>query len=61
MGRRIQIRREKKFRTTPWASTGLVISLFSTISPVLALEVVQKFFSQQIRILRPKITLKRYI
>jgi hypothetical protein len=48
LGRRIQFRREKKFRTTPWASTGLVISIFLTISPILALGVVQNIFSQRI-------------
>ncbi len=44
LGRRIQTHREKKIRSTLWASTGLVISLFSTISPVLTQGVVQIFF-----------------
>jgi hypothetical protein len=40
LGRKIQIRRKKYFRTTPWACTGLVISIFLTISPILAFGVV---------------------
>ncbi len=55
LGRRIQIRREKKFQTTPWASTGLVISLFLCISPVLAFGVVQKNFLSEFEFYDPKL------
>ncbi len=57
LGRRIQIRREKKIRTTPWASTGLVISIILTISPVLTQRGAKNISSRRIRILHPKITL----
>ncbi len=41
LGRRIQFRREKKIWDTPWARAR---SIFLTIGPLLALEVVQKKF-----------------
>jgi hypothetical protein len=48
LGRRIQIRREKKFRITAWASIGLAISIFLTISSVLAQRVAQGIFYYRI-------------
>jgi hypothetical protein len=36
LGRKIQIRREKNFRTTPRVSTGLLVNNIDMTSPVLA-------------------------
>jgi hypothetical protein len=46
LGRKIQIHWEKNFRTTPWASTGLVIPIFLTIRPVLSQRGAQNIFSR---------------
>jgi hypothetical protein len=55
LGRRIQIRRDKNFWATPWASTGLVISIIFTKSPVLDQGVVQKFFLDGFELYDPKL------
>ncbi len=44
MGRKIQIRREKIFLTTPWSSTGLLVKNIDMTNPVLAQGEVQFFF-----------------
>jgi hypothetical protein len=44
LARRIQIRREKIFWTTPWSSTGLLVKNIDMTSPVLAHGVAQNFF-----------------
>ncbi len=61
LGRRFQIRREKKFWNTPRASIGLIVKNIDMTSPVLPQGVVRNFFSRRNWILRPKITLKRCI
>jgi hypothetical protein len=44
LGRKIQIRREKIFLTTPWSSTGLLVKNIDMTNPVLAQGEVQFFF-----------------
>ncbi len=55
LGRRIQIRREKKIWATPWASTGLVIYIFFTKRPVLDQRVLQNFFLDGFEFYDPKL------